>query len=346
MPFGEIITGAFQLIWRQKKLLLFSLIGLALYAVGLLIYQLAIASWIGRYFDWINTMMVNPDPSPSMMGDFFTGMAGMWIGAAVFMLLSLLSYFVGLVTTSGLILEASRARDGEPVDVGRGLRDGLGRAGHLFLVQLAWLLPGLLIGCAAFASFFVLIFGLGAAAGNESDRVAGILGISWFACIFGAFCLGLIYAAISGIFQPLMAQSAVAGRRSAGAAIREGWALVRANLGGVIIVWLLVMLLSFAVYILIQTISSIVSLPLMAGWFASFGRMFSDAQNGTMPQFPAMSTPLFLLASLISLVVSLIGMWLLQTIVPVVWNGVYRHLTRPIAPVVEDRIVPADGANL
>ncbi len=330
MPFGEIFTGSFQLIWRHKKLFLFPVIGMALYALGLFIYQLAGAAWLARYFDWMNAMMRNPETLPTdIMGEFFGGMAAMWVGASIFLLFSLLSYFINLVTTSGLILEAGRARESEAVDVGRGLRDGLGRAGHLFLVQLAWLVPGLLIGCGAFVSFFLLLVGAGAAASEGNDTASGILGISWLVCICGAFCLGLLYALLAGVFQPLMAQSAVAGRRSAGQAIREGWALARANLGGVIIVWLLLALVLFGVTILLQTITTLVSLPLTGVWFAGFGRMMEDAQQGVMPQFPRISGPLYIVTSLFSLAVTLVGMWLLQTFTPVVWNGVYRHLTRP-----------------
>lgn len=346
MPFGEILTDSVQLIWRNKKLFLFPLIGLALYALGLLIYQIGTVAWIGRYFDWLNALMANPDTiGPDMMSGFFSGMVAVYIAGGIFMILGLAGYFVALVATSGLILEADRARDGEAVDLGRGLREGLGRAGHLLMVQLAWLVPGLLIGCAAFASFFALIFGVGAAGGSGNDRLAGIFGISWFACICGAFCLGLLYAVVMGIFQPLMVQSTVAGRRGVGEAIREGWRLARANLGGVIIMWILVMLAGFVFYVIVQTVSTLASLPIMGVWFASFGRFMQDAQRGTAPQLPAINTPLFLIASLISTAVTLAGMWLLQTFTPVVWNGVYRHLTRPAAPAPVASVDDAGGGD-
>jgi hypothetical protein len=344
MPFGELLTGSVKLIWRNKKLLIFPAIGLALYAIGLLIYQLAGAAWLSRYFDWLNDMMRSPDAiPPDIMGEFFTGVAAMWIGLAVFLMLSLLGYIVGLVATSGLILEADRARDGEQVDVGRGLREGLGRAGHLFLVQLAWLLPGLLIGCVGFAGFFLLAFGAGAA-GSRSDT-ANALGFVWLACVCGGFCLGLLYAVVAGIFSPLMQQSAVAGRRGVVEAIREGWALTRVNLGTVILVWILLLLVSFAVTVLLQLVTTIISLPLTGVWLAGFGRLMEDAQRGVMPQLPRVSTPLYLITSLFSLLVTVGGMWLLQAYMPVVWNGVYRRLSRPVVAAPAELVAAEDDTT-
>jgi hypothetical protein len=336
MPFGEIFTGSFQLIWRHKKLFLFPVIGMALYAIGMFVYQLAGAAWLTRYLDWLNAMMRNPDPlPPDITGQFFGGMATMWIAAAVFFLFALLSFFIGLVTTSGLILEADRARDDGQVDVGRGLREGLGRAGHYFLVQMAWVLPGLLLGCGTLAGIFILAAGAGAASADGRDTAGGALGLIWFLCLCGAGCLSLIYLVAAGFLQPLMIQSAVAGRRSAGQAIREGWRLARANLGGVIIVWLLIMAVSAGVLIVVQVVTTLVSLPLTGVWLAVFGRIMADAQQGVMPQFPRISGPLYLITSLFSLALTLVGTLLLQTFSFVAWNGVYRYLTRPAVAVVE-----------
>ena len=327
MPFGEIFTGAFRLIWRHKKLFLFTLIGLSLYALGLLVYQLAGVVWLGQYMNWMSGVMRNPGVNPErMMGEFFSGMASVWIGASIFLLLSLLSYFVSLVTTSGLILEADRARSGEPVAVGRGLRDGLGRAGHLFLVQMVWVLPGLLLSCGALIGFFALMAGTAAASGNGNDGASGLLGISWLTCICGSVCFGLLYAVFAGIFQPLMAQSAVAGRRGVGEAIREGWRLAREHLGAVIIFWLLAALTTIVVTIALQTITTLINLPLTGVWFAGMGRMMEAMRAGRTPELPGVSAPLYLLTSLVSLGVTLLAWLGLQTFVPVMWNGVYRHL--------------------
>jgi hypothetical protein len=336
MPFGEIFTGAIRLIWRNRKLLLFPLIGLTPLALGMAIYQLSIGQWMGAYFQWLNRFMLNPDAAPErMFSDLFGNIGLVAAGYAVFLLLALVSLVISLFTTSGVILEASRAYDGEPVDVGRGLREGAGRAGHLFLVQLLWSLPALLLGAAWIVGVFALAAGAGATAGSSEDA-GGALGAVWLLCCCGSTCLGLFYALAAGIFSPMMQQSAVAGRRSVGQAVREGWALTRQHLGPMVVFWLLSIVAVFVVTIAIQTLSTIISLPLTGAWIFGFGRMIEDAQSGDLPQIPQISGPLLILSSLLSLVVSMAGYLLLGAFTPAFWNGVYRHFTRPVvAPMVE-----------
>jgi hypothetical protein len=70
-----------------------------------------------------------------------------------------------------------------------------------------------------------------------------------------------------------------------------------------------------------------------------------DAQRGVMPQLPRVSTPLYLITSLFSLLVTVGGMWLLQAYMPVVWNGVYRRLSRPVVAAPAELVAAEDDTT-
>lgn len=338
MPFGEIFTGAFQRIWRHKNLWLLAMIGLALSGIGSLVSLLLTARWITSYTGFMNRMFSNPGAMPGQaLGDLMNSMAPLWTVGACVSLLGLLGYVVNLIARSAIINEASYAWRGEATDTGRGLRHGAGRAVYVFLLDLIWLLPALLLGMAAAVAFFVLLGGTVAA--SEQNRAGAAIATSWIAFVCCGACLALLYYLVFSVFAPLMYQSAVAGRRDIGNAVSEGWRLARANLGAMIIFWLLLVLVGLVLGALQQMLNAIVSVPVMTNWFSVMSSMMQGFGRSAAP-FPGVSGPLLALFGFASAILAFLIHSFTQTLNLTLYGGVYQHLAGEPPSMPEDPSAP------
>ncbi len=341
MPFGEIFTGAFERIWRHKKLWLFAMIGLALTGAGMLVYLLFAAQWLGGYFTFMSRMMRNPQVMPqAAFSDLMRSMSALWAGLACMGMLSVIGYIVNLIARGAIIGEASRAWRNERTDYRRGLRWGSRRAVYIFLLDLLWWLPAVVLAIGG-AIAFVLLIAVSAAA-SDSNTGGGLIATSWIAFFCCGGCAFLLYYLAFALFSPLMYQSAVAGDRNLGSAVQEGWSLARANLGAMIIFWLLLLLVGFVLYIVQQAVATIFALPLLSSWFGSMGSMLDGFTRGAMPVFPALSGPLLVLSGLVSTILWFLITTFTQTLNLTLYGGVYQHLTGigPVGPV-EPELVPS-----
>jgi hypothetical protein len=328
MPLGEIFTGAFQRIWRNKKLWLLAMLGLALGVVGTLIYGLFGARWMSDYFNWINLLMRSGEVMPQrIMGNLMSSMTWIWAGAAFAGLFGLLGYVVNLVARGAIINEAAYAWRNETTIAGRGLRKGLSRGAYVFLIDLIWWLPAFLLVLGGTIAFFVLV--VGSAAASNAERAGGLIATSWLAFLCGGCCIGVLYYLVYVVFAPLMYQSAVAGGRDLGAALSEGWTMARNNLGSMIIFWLLLLIVGVVLGLIVQAISSLFQLPLWTGWFRAFSESMPGLGDGAMPIIPRISGPLLVFATLVSAGLSFLVRTFTETLNLTVYAGVYQHLAGP-----------------
>jgi hypothetical protein len=326
MPFGEIFIGTFVQIWRHKRLWLFGLLGTLISSIGLVVYQTLQFRWQSSWFGMMDRMTENPDILPQGFAfDLLSSMAWLWAGIGLLLLCTLLGYLVNLVMRSATMHEAATAWAGGSTQTGRGIAQGAGRAVYVFLIDLLWFVPGILLGCGGVFIFFVLLFGAGSA--SDSNGAAGAFVLAFLAAICGVTCLGLLVALASGIFSPLMYQSAVVGRRGLGLAVSEGWRLAQANLGAMIIF----VLLMFVLGILVNIVVSILSLPLLVPWMGSFMSDLSRAAEGpsrgepfAMPQF---RSGWLVVAGLWSALLAWLGAGFMQSFRLVLYAEVYRRLT-------------------
>lgn len=348
MPFGELFTGAFQRIWWHKKLWLLAMLGLALSGVGMIISSLLSARWMSNYIAFITHMMRNPGLMPGRaLGDFLSSMAPVWVLGALAALLSLIGYVINLVARGAIINEAGYAWHNVRTDTGRGLAQGAQRAVYVFLLDLMWLLPALLLGLVALIALVVLVGGSAAAA--QQGRAGGLVAISWLVFLCCGACLTLLYYLVFVIFSPLMYQSAVTGRRGFGSAVSEGWSLARANLGAMIVFWLLLLVVGVVLSALRGIFDAILSAPLMSSWFQSMGNMMQGFRQGFVPATRILSGPLFVVLSLISGVLWFLIATFTQALNLTLYAGVYQHLTgagpaapAEVLPAPDEPVPPAD----
>jgi hypothetical protein len=339
MPIGEIFTGAFQRIWRHKKLWLLAMLGLALGALGSLVYSLLAARWMGSYFDFMNIMMRGGFDAPnSVMSSSMNSMTWIWAGGAVAGLFGLIGYIVNLVARGAIINEAAHAWRDQATDAGRGLRRGVQRGVYVFLLDLIWWVPVFLLILGGIVAFFVLV--AGSAAASEANRAGALVATSWLAFLCGGACIGLLYYLVYAVFAPLMYQSAVAGDRDFGAALREGWRLARNNLGAMIVFWLLLLLVGLVLGAVVQAFSSLFSVPLWTSWFRPFVEGLQGLGDGAMPSLPRINGPLLMLVMLLSAGLSFLMTTFMQSLNLTVYAGVYQRLT---GMGVETRVTGPDA---
>jgi hypothetical protein len=237
----------------------------------------------------------------------------------------LLGYVVNLIMRGATMNEAALAWKGGSTQTGRGISAGAGRAVYVFLIDLLWLLPGIVLGCGSAIAFTVLLLGAGSA--SDNSRAVGAVLLTLLAAICGVVCLGLLVALFSGVFSPLMYQAAVIGRRGLGLAVSEGWRLAQANLGAMIIF----VLLLFVLGVLVNILVSILSLPLLVPWMGSFMGDWSRAVEGAsrgepfaMPQF---RSGWLVVAGLWSALLAWLSTGFMQSFRLTLYAEVYRRLT-------------------
>ncbi len=227
MPYGDIFVGTFQTIWRHGRLWLYGLLGNALMVIGSLVFSASMFAFM--------TSVLRPTRLPPAISSPFSSAAGALLvgGMCAGILLWLASYVLNLYMRAATICEAAAAWAGSATDTRRGLRNGRTRIIYLFVLDLLWAVPILVILVGTYVVGLIAWIGaIGGLASTRNQSAAGVgalLGFCGFFCCL--FLLGIAIAMVVGIFQPLMYQSAVQGRRSLGRASSEGWALAASTSG-------------------------------------------------------------------------------------------------------------------
>lgn len=334
MPYGEIFAGTFQQIWRHKKLWGFGLLGALLGSIGLGLYQAMTLRWQSQWYGMLGAPESwGATPPPGFMSDLMSGLTWMWVGLGLLVVLGLLGYVVNLVMRGAIIGEATVAWQGGRTVTGRGFKTGARRAVYLFLIDLLWTLPGLLLVCGGSVGFFGFV--AAADAWTRSGDRGGGIALLFFGLLCSVLCLALLTAAVTGVFAPLMYQAAVAGRRGAGAAVREGWRLARANLGPMIIFLLLLMALSLLLNLVMQAVTLPFSLPWLSSWLRDWTGLMEDMARGQAVDFPAMSGVWFTLSLIVSALLMLLTTSFVSTFGLTLYTEVYRRLAGLPVPAPE-----------
>jgi hypothetical protein len=345
MPFGELFTGTFGQIWRHKRLWLFGLLGLALTSIGLLVYQVFQYRWQSAWLASMGDLTKNPGMLPDQyFGAMMSSLVWLWVGMGIWLLVGLLGYIVNLVMRGATMSEAAVAWGGGRTKTGRGISTGAGRAAYVFVLDLLWLLPGLLLACGGVGAFGAVVAAV-VAASNGGREAGGAFVLALITALCCLFCLALLVGLLSMVFAPLMYQSAVAGRRGLGAAIGEGWRMAQANLGAMIIFAILLWVLNIALGMLVSMLTFPFMLPWLSSWMQNVSGMMESASRGIPPQMPQFGNSGWLLvATLVSALLTWLTTSFMQSFRLTLYAGVYRHLGGP-SETVEPGPLPADDAS-
>lgn len=335
MQYGQIFGDSFRVMWREKKLWLFGLIGLALSSLLGMVAGVAGLNFQRNLIGTINQEMMrggrgNPD---RMLETVFGSLGIFFVVISLVMLGALVAYVINLAMRPATIRAAMRAWQGEPVSVGQSSREGVSAMLGFFGVDLLWAaLPVLVVG-GGYALMFATIFGVAAAdvGGRNSDAAGvGLLGVMLLVlCCFAIF--GLVYMAFYAVLAPMMRQSLAQGRRSFTAALSEAWALGKANAGPLIVFALMVWGVSLLLNILVQLVTTPFVSLFMGGWMESiFQSMEGGASTLPMPNYAILIPGMMALTTLSYLITSF-----MQSFRLTLYTKVYAELTAPEQPLID-----------
>lgn len=245
----------------------------------------------------------------------------------IFLLLSIILRFVSRAALIGLVQELE-AEQATPT-VRRGFNIGFDRFWSLlgialwiniplFLISLVLIL---LAAAPLLASLIPLI-----QAGRTPEQafgpaIAGIMGSAVLFC-----CVAIILVLVQLVLQPFyqfFMRTCVIGQRGALDSIREGYRLVRANLGNTILLYVVLIGLAIA-YTFVAVILLLVLLAIVAGAAIAVGVAAQSATPGIVVGL-VLGIPLLLLFLLIG------GLY--QVFDSAMWTEGYLALASPMAPV-------------
>jgi membrane-anchored glycerophosphoryl diester phosphodiesterase (GDPDase) len=299
--FGEVLTRAWQIIWKHKVLWIFGIFaGCGRGGGG--------GSGGGQVSGSGNQPFPELERTMNQLGEWISD--NPWIVAVLVLLviaLVLLSIFLGTIGRIGLIRGTNRAEAGaERLNFGEVFSEStpyfwrvFGLSLLIFLIALVVFIPVVLGGVL----FSALTAGIG------------------LLCLLPLICLlvPLLWALSVVIEQANVA--IVLENLSIGDGFRRGWEVVRANVGPILILTLIIFIGS-------GVVGLIIAIPLIA---AVFPLIFSAASNNTSPIWItvvccALYFPILLILS-----------GILNAYVQSVWTLTYMRLTKPPqdnAPVV------------
>ena len=332
MQYGQIFSDTFRILWREKKLWVFGLIGLALSSVLGMVGGAAGLNFQRQVIETVNRELSRGRPGGEdevlamILGNF--AIFGVLIGLVL--LGALVSYVINLAMRAGTVREAMRAWNGESVSIRRGSREGASSMLGFFGVDVLWaILPMLVVG-GAYALTFVSIFSIAAAdaQGGASDTAAvGVIGSILLAiCCLAIFAL--LYAAVYAIFAPMMYQSLAQGRRSFGDALSEAWALGKAHWGTLIVFALMVWGIGLVFSLVVQLITTPFSGLFMGDWMESI----VTGMEGANPVMPMPNYGIMIPLLMVTTILSYLTTSFLQSFRFTLYAKVYGELTAPEMP--------------
>lgn len=240
MDYGEILSRAWKIIWKHKVLWIFGI--------------LASCSGGGNN-NRFNINQNNGGQSGNFPGSLPPGVEqwlrgvgdGQWVTIAVIAvvlicLLSLLSAFLVTMGKIGLIHGASQADQDETVHLTLGglFSSSLRYFWRVFLLNLIVTVITLVVVLAFAVIGFVVFGGMAGlnANGNSNSLAAGMgLGVMLF-----VLCLCCIFIPISIVVSVILEMAYLAiitEDLSIGAGLSRGWEVLKANLGHVVLLWLI-----------------------------------------------------------------------------------------------------------
>ena len=335
MDYGRLITRSFQVMWRYRALWLFGIL-LALFGGGSANFN------VGNYNVGSGDFRRRDGGFSPNLPPNFGQVLVVIIAAAVCiaLILALLSIILRLVSRGALVgLVAELEKDQTIPTVRRGFRIGADRFKSLLGIALIVNVPLFVVSLVLIlvaavpliASILPLIGRAGGRTPNELIAVVitGALGsVALFCCVI--LFLILIQLVVTPFYEFFIRVSVIA-KRGAMDSIREGYRIVRANLGNTIILYILLIAIAIGFGILMIPVSLI-----LIGIPVGIGIALGIAMNSAVPGIIAglvLGIPMLLILLFIG------GLY--RVFESTLWTEAYLAMTAPPAPAPAVNQVPA-----
>ena len=324
--FGEVLTRAWQIVWKHKVLWVFGI--------------LAGCGRSGGNFNSNNRWSSNNGPTPNLPPQVMQW--ARWIEnnvttfiaimVAVICIIWIVTTFLGVIGKIGLIRGTAQAERGaERLIFGQLFSESIPYFWRMLGLSLILAVPILIlvISIAAFAAF-----GLVAASAGDNTRLAS-LGI--IPLVLGCCCLFVPAMFVAGMIFRQAENAIMLEEMSVLPSISRGWEVFRNNLGPIILMAIILAVIGVVVGLVIAIPVFIIVFPAIIAYAAGNG------QN---------TTPLILAG--VGFCLYLPVMWLLSGMmtayVESAWTLTYMRLTGTSAggdhnttPAHEDPVLPEDG---
>lgn len=187
------------------------------------------------------------------------------IGAVLVM--SLIRMVIGSIMRGALIHMTGEAEREAPIALMASLRAGWGRLAPVFLIGLIVALPSLLVMIVALVLFIPLFFQIIRNPGelDPSQMLPTLLGA--VACFLPLTLISVVLSLVLSLIERLALRSCVLDHLGVGASMRQGWQLIRRNLGRVLFTWFVLAAAGVLFSLLAALPAFAVLLPLSTGLF-------------------------------------------------------------------------------
>ena len=306
MDIGDVITKAWQIIWKHKVLWIFGILA------GCGSASTSGGSNSGYRFSGGGRVDINPERFFPNLSRNELILIGLGILAVVFVIF-LIAVILGTLGRIGLIRGTMQADQGaEKLIFG----ELFSYSGHYF-----WrvFLLNLLVGLVFFIAFTAIIVGyIGA-----SIVTLGILAV----CLAPCLCLLLPLSWFVSIWIEQANIALVVEDIGIMAGLNRGWEVIKKSLGNILIIALILLLIQIVVGIVIGLPFTVAFAPALIGMFARGG-------NGSLPGWVI---SLACIAAYLPFLLIFSGV--LRAYTASTWTLTYLRLTAPKAPAVEQPVL-------
>lgn len=262
VDFGDIITRAWQITWRNRGLWILGILASCISGQG---------GGNGSNFNFSNNTGNSSGNLPSgferMIEEFAPMAVGLSIGlVCVILLLSVIFLVLGWVGRGGLIGGARLAEANGHVSFAEGWSAGTRNVGRLFGLWLFTGLPFLIIGLIIFIAFLVLVVGAIGSGGARELETLLVGGFVTFAlCLIPLLCILGLANIVANILNHMGTLAAVIEDRSGLDALRRGWEVLRSNLLSFLILGVIIVVLGWIFGFVIALPLIIAVVPVIIG---------------------------------------------------------------------------------
>ncbi|MCC6300654.1 MAG: hypothetical protein IT314_15300 [Anaerolineales bacterium] len=314
--FGEVLTRAWQIIWKHKILWVFGVLASCGRGSGNFNSNSGGGDGNGGGFGQ------PPDFPPQMMRwfrmieDNLTTI--LIVLVAVICIVWIVSVFLGVIGKVGLIRGTAQVDGGaEKLNFGELFSGSVPYFWRIFGLSLILALPVFLL---AMTIGIVVVGGLIVSEGNESGIVAMAAMLPF---LFGCLCLLVPVMFVVGMIFRQAENAIVLEDLSVIPSISRGWEVFKANLGPIILMAIILGVIGFIVGLIITIPIFVIVFPAMLAF------ALGEGQN---------LTPLYLMGACLCIFIPVA--WVLQGViisyVESAWTLTYMRLTKPMdnAPIV------------
>ena len=306
MDFGRVFGRAWEITWRWKVLWILGFLAALGQGTGAnSSYQFSSQDLQNRAFPNINLQALE---------------GALIAFACLAVIVGIILWVLSVIARGGLIAGVAQVEAEGSTSFGRAWAVGRRKFWTLFGIGLLMAIPVLIVVIAMTVGIVLIAGGLALTGAQGSSDAAAPAIAGLLACICPSVCLLVILAVILGQIRIYAERAAVLEDLGWIDAFKRGWAVLKANLGATVVLWLIFLVLG----LVIAAITALIMLPLIASIAALFGASANNASNWLL-------VPVCGLGLVATVIGAIIGA-IVTTFTSSAWTVAYRELIKPPAP--------------